>query len=190
MQHRHLAARLCLLSVALAGCAGGQSAASAGAGPSQSAHPGLPLAAGSSGPADGSLTGVHACELIPAAARNRVLGRLNQPPFESSDGLVCFYYPAVQGGIGPDVILTVTKRSGFEAAMQFVEGAAQAGVIRFARLPGIGDDGYSVTHSQGSPQFLLGAAKAGRGVTISVASTNPVQEQRVRELMNPALARL
>ena len=146
--------------------------------------------AGSSGPPDASLAGIHACRLVPAAVVTQVLGQLASPAFESPGGLACFYYPAVPGGVGPSVIMTVTNRSAFEAEREFDQGVSQSGQIRLLPVHGIGDDAYATMLPQGEHQFELSAAKGGRAIHISVGSTNPADQQRVRDLMTTAIGNL
>lgn len=143
-QHRIAAAgsgvaALALAScLALTGCAGGQSAGSAASRPRASA-PALPsLSLPSAGPAQGdrSLSGIHACSLVPASVVTQVLGALSEPP--SGDGLLCVYntqLSAEEGG--PSYILTVFTRSGYEAAKAFATGAAESGATQFASVAGL-----------------------------------------------------
>jgi hypothetical protein len=188
MQHRRLAASLCLLAAAAAGCGASQAAPAA-----RHLNAILGRPAGTSGgspPADASLTGVHACKLIDATVIRSVIGPLFRAPYEVPDGLECFYEPAVPGGAGPDVIVTVMPRSGFEAAEAFDQGAAQAGAITFATVPGLGDSGYTTSQSNGAQHYSVSAARGGRAVGISVASTSPAAERQVMELMQAAITHL
>src|SRR5690242_10887367 len=124
MRHHLLTGSLALVGLCfVTGCASGQAAPSAVAGslPASSSRS-LPSTA-----ADSSLSGVHACGLVPASVVARVLGPLLERPYETQDGLKCFYNTATQGGGGPSYILTVATRSGFEAAKSFAEGVAQSG---------------------------------------------------------------
>ena len=129
MQHRHLAAGLCLAGVSLigaslAGCGGGSAASAAGAlGAGTAASLG---SAGAFGPPDASLTGIHACQLIAGPTVSSVIGRLSEPAYQTPDGLACFYRPAVPGGVGPTIIVTVLKRSGYEASKAFVQGVEES----------------------------------------------------------------
>ena len=133
MQHRHLAASLCLLGAAAAGCGTSQAAPAAS---HLNAILGRPAGtSGGSPPADASLTGVHACKLIDATVIRSVIGPLFRAPYEVPDGLECFYEPAVPGGAGPDVIVTVMPRSGFEAAEAFDQGAARRARSPSQRCP-------------------------------------------------------
>jgi hypothetical protein len=115
-QHRIAAAgsgvaALALAScLALTGCAGGQSASSAAGRPRASA-PALPSPSQpSAGPtrADRSLSGIHACSLVPARVVAQVLGGLSEPPAAPGDGLSCFYNTQLSAGEGgPSYILSV-----------------------------------------------------------------------------------
>jgi hypothetical protein len=49
-----------------------------------------------------------------------VIGKLSQAACQTPDGLACFCELAVPGGVGPTIIVTVLKRSGYEAARAFV----------------------------------------------------------------------
>jgi hypothetical protein len=96
MQHRHLAAGLCLagvslLSAGLAGCGGAAATATGTLGAAGSAAaPGGP---GNSGPPDASLAGIRACQLISGSAVSSVIGKLSEPAYQTPDGLACFYEP-------------------------------------------------------------------------------------------------
>lgn len=196
MQHRHLAAGLCLagvglLGAGLAGCGGAsQPAATAGA-----------LAAGGtgaslggpvdSGPQDASLTGIHACQLIAGPTVSSVIGKLSEPAYQTPDGLACFYEPAVPGGVGPTIIVTVLKRSGYEAAKAFVQGVEESNpkMANYVAIHGLGDDAFS-THSSTGQDFDLYAASGGRAVNVSVASTTAAAQRQAMTLTKAALAAL
>jgi hypothetical protein len=122
MQHKHLRAGLCLLAVAAAGC---DASGRAGAGHVHAILGGSGGLTTGSGPADASVTGMHACKLVDASVIRSVIGPLFRPPYEAPSGLECFYEPAVPGGAGPAVIVTIMQRSGFEAAKSFDQGAAR-----------------------------------------------------------------
>lgn len=188
MQHRPLAASLCLVGVALAGCASGQHAASAG--PSSLPSALLSGGAGSAGPPDISPAGLHACKLIPAAVVTRVLGRLASPAYESATKLTCFYSPSAPSGIGPNVIVTVMSRSGFDAAKAFDQGASESGALRLLPASGVGDASYATMGAKGAPEYSLSAAEGGRAINIAINSTGATQQQQVRDLMTTALGNL
>lgn len=195
-QHRIAAAgsgvaALALAScLALAGCAGGQSAGNAASRPRASA-PALPsLSLPSAGPAQGdrSLSGIHACSLVPASVVTQVLGALSEPP--SGDGLLCVYntqLSAEEGG--PSYILTVFTRSGYEAAKAFATGAAESGATRFASVAGLGADAFSLSNDNGGPSYSLSAVEGGVGVNVEVDELGP-GKAKARELAATALAHL
>jgi hypothetical protein len=195
-QHRIAAAgsgvaALALAScLALTGCAGGQSAGSAASRPRASA-PALPsLSLPSAGPAQGdrSLSGIHACSLVPASVVTQVLGALSEPP--SGDGLLCVYntqLSAEEGG--PSYILTVFTRSGYEAAKAFATGAAESGATRFASVAGLGADAFSLSNDNGGPSYSLSAVEGGVGVNVEVDELGP-GKAKARELAATALAHL
>jgi hypothetical protein len=195
-QHRITAAgsgvaALALAScLALTGCAGGQSAGNAPSRPRASA-PALPsLSLPSAGPAQGdrSLSGIHACSLVPASVVTQVLGALSEPP--SGDGLLCVYntqLSAEEGG--PSYILTVFTRSGYEAAKAFATGAAESGATQFASVAGLGADAFSLSNDNGGPSYSLSAVEGGVGVNVEVDELGP-GKAKARELAATALAHL
>ena len=195
-QHRIAAAgsgvaALALAScLALTGCAGGQSASSAAGRPGATA-PALPsLSLPSAGPAQGdrSLSGIHACSLVPAGVVAQVLGALSEPP--SGNGLLCIYntqLSAEEGG--PSYILTVFTRSGYEAAKAFATGAAESGATRFASVTGLGADAFSLSTDSGGPSYSLSAVEGGAGVNVEVDELGP-SKAKARELVATALAHL
>lgn len=170
--------------VPLTGCSGGQPAVSPLA---------RTLSSPSSAPtvADGSLSGIHACKLVPASVVTQVLGSLLEPPYETKDGLECFYNTAAPGGGGPSYILTVTTRSGYEAAKAFAEGVAESGskLERLSTTHDLGDDTFSTSTDTGAPDYSLWAAKAGLGVNVSVNDLGP-GVSRAHDLAATALSRL
>jgi hypothetical protein len=197
-QHRIAAAgsgvaALALAScLALAGCAGGQSANSAAARPGASS-PTLPsLSLPSAGPAqaDRSLSGIHVCSLVPASVVAQVLGTLSEPPAAPGDGLSCFYntqLSAEEGG--PSYILSVFTRSGYEAAKAFATGAGESGATRFTSVPGLGADAFSLSTDSGGPSYSLSAVEGGVGVNVEVDELGP-SKAKARELVATALAHL
>lgn len=189
MQHRHLAAAICIIGALAAGCGTGKNgpAAPSAAGKGRPATGGLTRLGGSSAPADASLAGIHACKLIAPATVKLVIGRLFRPPYQT--GQSCFYEPAVPGGAGPEVILTVMTRTGYEAARAFEQGASASGAIKFQTVGGLGDSAYA-TADTGGPEYELSVASGGRAISISVNSTQSADEHRVMELMQDALAHL
>jgi hypothetical protein len=195
MQHRHLAAGLCLAGVSLltasvAGCGGGPAATAAGALGAAGAAAALG-GAGDSGPPDASLTGIHACQLIAGPTVSAVIGKLSEPAYQTPDGLACFYEPAVPGGIGPTIIVTVLKRSGYEASKAFVQGVEESNpkMAGYVPIRGLGDDAFS-THSSTGQDFDLYAASGGRAVNVSVASTTAAAQRQAMTLTKAALGAL
>jgi hypothetical protein len=194
MQHRHLAAGLCLagvslLSAGLAGCGGAAATATGTLGAAGSAAaPGGP---GNSGPPDASLAGIRACQLISGSAVSSVIGKLSEPAYQTPDGLACFYEPAVPGGVGPTIIVTVLKRSGYEASKAFVQGVEESNpkLANFTPIHGLGDDAFS-THSSAGQDFNLYAAAGGRAVNVSVASTTATAQRQAMTLTKDALGAL
>jgi hypothetical protein len=194
-QHRIAAAgsgvtALALAScLALAGCAGGQAASSAAGRPL--ASPALPsLSLPSAGPAgaDRSLSGIHACSLVPASVVAQVLGALSEPP--SGGGLLCIYNTQLSAGEGgPSYILTVLNRSGYEAAKAFATGASESGATKFASVTGLGADAFSLSTGSGGPSYSLSAVKGGVGVNVEVDELGP-GKAKARELVATALAHL
>jgi hypothetical protein len=192
MQHRLLTASLVLAGLGalcfLTGCASGQPTVNPPANPLAGG-----LASSQSSPAapDGSLSGIHACELVPASVVSQVLGPLLERPYETSDGLECFYNTAVPGGGGPSYILTVTTRSGYEAAKAFAEGVAESGskLERLSTTHDLGDDTFSISTDSGAPDYSLWAAKAGLAVEVNV---NDLRQgvSRSHDLVAAALTRL
>ena len=195
MQHRHLAAGLCLagvslLGASLAGCGGGTAATAAGA----LGAAGTAASLGGSGdsrPPDASLTGIHACQLIAGPTVSSVIGKLSEPAYQTPDGLACFYEPAVPGGVGPTVIVTVLKRSGYEASKAFVQGVEESNpkMANYVAIHGLGEDAFS-THSSTGQDFDLYAASGGRAVNVSVASTTAAAQRQAMTLTKAALAAL
>jgi len=198
MNHQHRiaatgsgAAALALAScLALTGCAGGQPASSAAARPLASA-PALPsLSLPSAGPAqaDRSLSGIHACSLVPKTVVAQVLGALSEPP--SGDGLLCIYNTQLSAGEGgPSYILTVFTRSGYEASKAFGTGAAESGATQFASVTGLGADAFSLSTDSGGASYSLSAVEGGVGVNVEVDELGP-SKARARELAATALAHL
>jgi hypothetical protein len=195
-QHRIAAAgsgvaALALAScLALTGCAGGQSAGNAASRPRASA-PALPsLSLPSAGPAQGdrSLSGIHACSLVPKSVVAQVLGALSEPP--SGDGLLCIYNTQLSAGEGgPSYILTVFTRSGYEAAKAFATGASESGATQFASVTDLGADAFSLSMDSGGPAYSLSAVEGGAGVNVEVDELGPAKA-KARELAATALAHL
>ena len=197
-QHRIAAAGFGVAWVALAsclaltGCAGAQSVSSP-PGPAPTSSPALPsLSPRSAGPAsaDRSLSGIHACSLVPASVVAQVLGTLSEPPAAPGDGLSCFYNTQLSAGEGgPSYILSVFTRSGYETAKAFASGAAESGAAQFASVPGLGADAYSLSTDSGGPSYSLNAVEGGVGVSVDVNDLGP-GEAKARELVATALAHL
>lgn len=116
---------------------------------------------------DKSLSGMHACKLVAASVVTQVLGPLLEKPYETKDGLDCFYETAVQGGGGPTYILSITTKSGYDAAEAFAEGVAQGDpkAERFASGHQFGDDTFSISTES---DYSLWAVKSGVGVEVNV----------------------
>lgn len=149
-----------------------------------------PATASPAGAPDQSVSGLHACRLVPASVVSRVLGALLERPYETSDGRECFYNTALAGGNGgPSYILSITTRSGYTAAKAFAQDVAPSGAERFASARDLGDDSFSITTDSGAPDYSLWAAKAGRAVEINVndLSQGP---SHARDLVSAALSSL
>ena len=179
---------LCLIT----GCSGGLPVAS----PAHTSPPaGNPLAgnplAGSAppGPPDASLAGVHACGLVPAAVVAKVLGGLLDRPYQSPDGRDCFYQTAVPGGGGPNYILSVITRSGYEASKTFALGASETGAARLINVPGLGDEAFALTAAKG-PSYGLWAVRGGAGVSVTVNDKSSPGVRSAHELLAAALGKL
>jgi len=148
-----------------------------------------PSSAGAAGVPNRSLTGIHACQLVSSSVEAQVLGPLLDRPYETSDGLECFYTTAVPGGGGPTYILTVTTRSGYEAAKSFADGVAASGAEKLVTIRDLGDDAFSISSDSGGPDYSLWAAKAGVGVEVNV---NDISQgvTRAHQLVVAALGKL
>jgi hypothetical protein len=193
-----IAAGLCAAGAVLAGCGGsGPGAAgklsSALAGSAGSGGGSIVSSGGSDSgsgnsadPPDGSLAGIHACQLIPPAVVSRLIGPTDPQRGTSSTG--CFYNQSVDNGLS--FIVMVSQRSGYDFAKSFAQGAATTGPISFRTVPGYGDDAFQTVQSAGGPDYEFWAAKGGRSLNISVNSDSPADEQKVRDLMQSALASL
>lgn len=170
--------------VALAGCGGGQPAPSPTGqlfGASTQQH----------WPADRSLAGIHACELIPAATIAQTLGQLDEPPAESADGLTCFYNTRISSEEGgPSFILSITERSAYEAAKTIADSEAQAHLLHLASVTGVGDEGFATSVSAGGPSYDVRVARGGAAAEILVNSVMPANEQHAERLVALALARV
>ncbi len=188
MRHRSIMrlaiAGLAVSCIALTGCGGGQPAPRAsgqlfgGDGQQQ-------------WPADRSLAGIHACELIPAATIGQTLGQLEEQPTESPDGLTCFYNTrASSEDGGPSFILSINKRSAYEAAKTIADSEAEAHLLHLASVSGIGDEGFAASVSTGGPSYDVNVAKGGAAAEIQVNSVMPVNEQHAERLVALAVARL
>ena len=198
MNHQHriaaagsgLAALALASCLALAGCAGGQSAGNAASRPRASAPalPSLSLPSAGTAQGDRSLSGIHACSLVPTSVVAQVIGALSEPP--SGNGLLCIYntqLSAEEGG--PSYILTVLTRSGYEAAKEFGTGAGESGATRFTSVPGLGADAFSLSTDSGGPSYSLSAVEGGVGVNVEVDELGP-SKAKARELAATALAHL
>jgi hypothetical protein len=131
---------------------------------------------------------MHACKLVAASVVTQVLGPLLEKPYETRDGLDCFYETAVQGGGGPTYILSITTKSGYDAAKAFAEGVAQGDpkAERFASGHDLGDDTFS-TSTAGD--YSLWAVKSGAGIEVNVNDPGK-GPSRSRNLAAAALNRL
>ncbi len=198
MRHRRLTASLALAGLGLCfvtACGGaGLPAASPAAGnpaavPSlPTAVPSLPTALPSLGNPDKSLSGMHACKLVSASVVTQVLGSLLEEPYETPDGLECFSETAVPGGGGPTYILSITTKSGYEAAKAFAEGVAESGskAERFASAHDLGDDTFSISTQD---DYSLWVVKSGVGVEVNVNDLDK-GPSRSHDLAAAALNRL
>jgi hypothetical protein len=188
MRHRFLTTTSLAASLVLylaAGCGSAGPVAPVAVGPVA-----VGPAASSPAAADQSVSGLHACRLVPASVVTQVLGALLERPYETADGRMCFYNTALTAGNGgPSYILSVTTRSGYEAAKAFAQGAAESGAERFAAARNLGDDSFSISTDSGAPDYSLWAAKAGRAVEINVndLGQGPV---RAHDLVAAALGSL
>jgi hypothetical protein len=187
MGHRILTGTLVLGLTLATGCAGAQPAVRS---PSGNPLAGNPLTSSSPpGPPNSSLAGLHACRLVPASVVAQVLGGLLEKPYETSDGLDCFYNTAAPGGGGPSYILTITTRSSYEAAKTFADGVAASGAEKLATIRDLGEDAFSITTDSGGPYYSLWAVKGGAGVEVDVDDiTQGVT--RAHDLVAAALSRL
>jgi hypothetical protein len=186
MRHRLLTRGLALAGLSLCfatGCSSGLPPVSQGTGnpaalptglptglPSlPTSLPSLPTALPSFGNPDQSLSGMHACKLVPASVVATVLGPLLDKPYETQDGLECFYTTAVPGGGGPEYILTIATRSDYEDAKAFAQGVAETDKAeRYASSHNLGDDAFSTSTDTGGPDYSLWAVKAGVGIEVDV----------------------
>ena len=142
-------------------------------------------------PTDRSLTGIHACTLIPAAMIAQTLGQLEEPPTESPDGLTCFYNTrASSESAGPSYILDIFKRSLYEVAKTAAGSEAKVRLIHLASVNDIGDEGFATSNSAGGPFYNVSAAKGGAAAAIQVDSIQPADEQHADHLVAAAIARL
>ncbi|MBV9446660.1 MAG: DUF3558 family protein [Streptosporangiaceae bacterium] len=197
MPHKFLMTGLGLVAagLAIAGCGASQDtgatsaqAHQAGASqPSQAGAAGNTSAASGPEPADASLSGIHACKLISASVVQSALGTLSSPPAEDHGGLYCLYEQAVPGGVGLSVIVTITERSGYDAAKEVTRLANGAQGTRYVELSGIGDDAFA---SIGPQSYELSAAHGGRAISMQIDSTSPAAQRAAMELMKPAIANL
>ena len=188
MQNRYIAAGLCLLGVALAGCAGSQNAASGvSPGPQRSAQ-GTPPAAALPGQADASLARVQACKLVPAAVVRQVLGPLDGPPHQNGRA-ICLYTKANAGSAGPLLSLVVTGLSTYTFVKQADTQIAKKGTMKLQETHGIGDDAFAALIPAG-PSYTLYAAKGKLAISIHIDSGSATDEQQVRELMVAAIGHL
>jgi hypothetical protein len=182
-----LALAACL---AIAGCSGGQPASSAArrTGGSAPALPSLSVPSAGSTTADRSLSGIHACSLVPASVVANVLGSLSEPA--SGDGLLCIYNTQLSAGEGgPSYILTVLTRSGYEASKAFATGAAESGATKFTSVAGLGSDAFSISNDSGGPSYSLSAVQGGVAVNVEVDDLGP-GKAKARQLVATALAHL
>jgi hypothetical protein len=205
MNHQHRiatagsgVAALALAScLALAGCSGGQPASSAAGRPGTSA-PALPALSAPSGslpsagpaPVDRSLSGIHACSLVPASVVAQVLGALSEPPAAPGDGLSCFYNTQLTAGEGgPSYILSVFTRSGYEESKAFATGVGESGAAQFTSVTGLGTDAFSLSTDSGGPSYSLSAVQGGVSVNVEVNDLG-TGKAKARELVATALAHL
>jgi len=151
----------------------------------QSARSAQSAQSAQSAPADTSLSGVHACALVPKATV-AALGQLSSPAAPSSDGLTCFYN--LTGG--PSYIVSVISRSQYELTKTIDTSEAQAGLVQLTRTHGLGDEGFAISSTSGGPVYNVVAAKGGAAVNVTLDSVEPANEQRADQLVAAALAGL
>jgi len=177
--------------IALTGCGGGQPATHTG---QPAPHATSQLFGGSEQqqwPADRSLAGIHACQLIPAATIAQTLGQLEEQPTEAADGLACFYNTRFSSeDAGPSYILTIVKRSAYEAAKTIADSEAEAHLLHLAPVSGIGDEGFATSISTGGPSYDVTVAKGGAAAEIQVNSVMSASEQHAERLVALAVAKL
>jgi hypothetical protein len=151
---------------------------------------GNPLASSPPGPTNRSLAGMHACRLVTASVVTQMVGEPLERPYETSDGLACFYNSAAADG-GPTYILTIVTRSGYEAAKTFAEGVAEGDPTAERLVTGhdLGDDTFSISTDSGGPQYSLWAVKGGAGIEVDVNDLGQ-GPARAHELVAAALNRL
>lgn len=185
MPNRSIAAGLCLLGAALAGCSGSHPAAP-GSGPLSSAPGAPPSAASLPGQAGAGSATVQACKLVPAAVARQVLGPLDGPP--QGGGSICLYNKAQAGSSGP-ISLVVTGLSTYTFVKQADTQIARKGTLKLQETHGIGDDAFSTLVPAG-PSYTLNAAKGKLAISIHIDSSSPSDEQQVRQLMVAAIGHL
>ena len=195
MGHRILSGTLILglgLTFATA-CSGGQPAVTPLAGHHPSSPPGNlpasgnPLASRPPGPADRSLTGMHACQLVPANVVTQIVGQPLQRPYETSNGLQCIYNTTADGGLSYG--LALVTRSNYLVAKEFSEASAENDKgYRFVPGHDLGDDTFS-TSGANDPYYTLWAVKGGAGVEVNVQNTGQGPAQ-AHELVAAALNQL
>jgi hypothetical protein len=194
-------AALAATGLALTACGGslpevpatapGQSSATAHEQSSATAPGQASDAGGQHQPADRRLAGLHACALVSPATVAATVGRLEEPPTESSDGLTCFYNTrASSESGGPSFILNITSRSAYEFARSLADGEAQARLVRLAPVRGIGDEGYATAVSANEPDYNVTVAKGGAAAAVQVNSVDPADERQAERLLAAAVARL
>jgi hypothetical protein len=175
-----LLAGLAALALGLAGCG-----ASPATGPSSN-----PAPANSGSVHDGSLTGIHACSLVSAAALKTVFGQPIAPVKTSLGGPEnCFYQPAGAGGFQFPITLTVIERSAYDSAKQAATQSEPQG-YKYAPISGVGDDAYSIVSNA---TFELDAARGGLAVRINTSGTSPISQAgqtRLVELLKSAIGSL
>jgi hypothetical protein len=188
MPNRPIAAGLCLIVAALAGCSGSHPAApGTSPGPLSSAPGAPPSAAARPGQADAGLAQVQACKLVPAAVARQVLGPLDGPP-QGNGSSICLYNKARAGSTGP-ISLVVTGLRTYTFVKQADTQIAKKGTLKLQETHGIGDDAFATLVPAG-PSYTLNAAKGKLAISIHIDSSSPSDEQQVRQLMVAAIGHL
>jgi len=90
----------------------------------------------------------------------------------------------------PSYILTIVKRSAYEAAKTIADSEAEAHLLHLAPVSGIGDEGFATSISTGGPSYDVTVAKGGAAAEIQVNSVMSASEQHAERLVALAVAKL